>query len=198
MTFNFNNWLTKKAQSHNFGSMTLICGSNCTGKTNLLNQILNSDKTGSTFLFKGQNSLGSYFIHTPYNCDEGLEWVVPNNYQTTATWFDTYAKVFPGDKLYDSGEGILIGDAWGNKYKPYELSSAKRQVMQLIAWLSSPREASTILIDDFGSLLHPDSQLALLKCLSDNFSHKHRFILASHSVFVGGQFSDKDKIFLDS
>lgn len=191
--YSFENWLTKKVVNHKFGQFTLITGPNNSGKSFILKNILASSKNPNYYLLDCKNSLGSLYVFSPYNMDEVLERPLINSFTHQDKIFGLYSILFPEEKLIKTQYGIEFEDGWGNRYKTYQLSFAKKQILQLLDFLISKNLPSLIMIDDFGSFLNLETQIAVLNLLKTKFKH-HKFIFTSHSTDLSKQFADQDNI----
>ena len=210
----YTNWTTKEVITKKLSRITLVVGDNGSGKSYLINSILQNYGGNDEFntyellyanslnvLCKVKNENGGSFIH---NTTENFIFKERNNIEN---WF----------KLYNRNDLKLIinkdepfwlpfspfEDDKGNRYSPSCLSSGYDKVLQILAWISNKgnycvnnKENSLILIDDFDIYLHPTLQLHFLKTLSDYMPENHQFIISTHSPFVASQFSDDDKIIL--
>lgn len=189
----FENWLTKKPVNHKFGQFTLIIGPNNSGKSYLLRSILASSKNPNYYLLDCKNSLGSLYVFSTYNMYEELERPLINSFTHQDKIFNLYSTLFPDEKIIKTQHGVEFEDAWGNRYKTYQLSVAKKQIIQLLDFLKCRTSQSIIMIDDFGMLLSTEIQVALLDLLKKEFKH-HQFIFTSHSTELSKQFADRDII----
>lgn len=194
-SYTFENWLTKKMVNHKFGQFTLITGPNNSGKSSILKNILISSKNPNYYLLNCKNSLGSLYIFSPYNMDEVLERPLINSLTHQGKIFGLYSILFPEEKLIKTQHGIKFVDAFGNRYKTYELSFAKKQILQLLDFLNSKNSPSLVMIDDYGCFLDPETQIALLNVLKKEFKH-HQFILTSHSTELSKQFDYQDRVMI--
>jgi len=211
----YTNWTTKEVITKKLSRITLVVGDNGSGKSYLINSILQNYGGNDEFntyellyanslnvLCKVKNENGGSFIH---NTTENFIFKERNNIEN---WFKLYNRndlklIINKDEPF--GLPFSFEDNKGNRYSSSCLSSGHEKVLEIIAWISNKgnycvnnnnKENSLILIDDFDTYLHPDLQLHFLKILSDYMPENHQFIISTHSPFVASQFSDDDKIVL--
>jgi predicted ATPase len=216
----YTNWTTKEVITKKLSRITLVVGDNGSGKSYLINSILQNYGGNDEFntyellyehslyehslnvLSKVKNENGGSLFH---NTTENFIYKECNNIEN---WFKLYNRndlklIINKDKPIWSD--FCFEDNKGNRYDMSQLSSGYEKVLQIIAWISNKgnycvnnnnKENSLILIDDFETYLHPTLQLHFLKILSNYMPENHQFIISTHSPFVASQFSDDEKIVL--
>jgi predicted ATPase len=209
----YTNWTTKEVITKKLSRITLVVGDNGSGKSYLINSILQNyggNDEFNTYELIYANSLNVVYNTKSKNggsfIDNTTEDFIFKERNNVENWFKLYNRndlklIINKDEPF--GSLFSFEDNKGNSYKMINLSSGHEKVLQILAWISNKgnycvnnKENSLILIDDFETYLHPTLQLHFLKILSDYMPENHQFIISTHSPFVASQFSDDDKIVL--